>query len=83
MSLLERVANHNSIYFAASWASYETARKGSLKLSPLARVLEELEKDYEQMDAMFYKTERPKWKLVLKTIKEFEQEFNEVVNKKD
>lgn len=75
-SLLERVANHNSIYFPATWASYETARKGSLKLSPIERVLAGLEKDYEQMDAMFYRTARPEWNLILRTIQEFEQEFN-------
>ncbi len=74
--LLERVAQHNSIYFASSWASYETARKGTLKLSPVARVLEELAHDYEEMRTMFYRSERPKWELILKTIEEFEREFN-------
>jgi hypothetical protein len=76
LTLLERVAKHNDIYFAASWASYETARQGTLKLSPLARVLEGLAKDYELMDAMFYRTKRPDWDLILKTIEEFEREFN-------
>ena len=76
LGLLERVAKHNSIYFASSWASYETAQKGTLKLSPLNRVLEELAQDYEQMKAMFYRSERPKWELILKTIEEFESEFN-------
>ena len=76
LELLERVAKHNSIYFAANWASYETARKGTLKLSPLARVLEGLKRDYEQMEAMFYRSARPEWELILKTIAEFEREFN-------
>ena len=76
LTLLERVAKHNSIYFAASWASYETARKGTLKLSPLNRVLDGLQRDYEQMETMFYRTKRPEWELILKTIKNFETEFN-------
>ncbi len=76
LGLLERVAKHNGIYFAASWATYETARKGTLKLTPLARVLKELTQDYEQMKTMFYRSERPKWELILKTIEEFEREFN-------
>lgn len=83
VDLLERVAKHNSIYFAAKWASYDTARKGTLKLFPLARVLEGLERDYEQMEAMFYRTERPKWALILKAIAEFELEFNGSVSEKD
>ncbi len=80
LDLLEHVAKQNSIYFAASWASYKTARKGTLKLSPPDRVLEGLKKDYKQMEAMFYRTERPKWELMLKTIAEFELEFNEAVD---
>jgi hypothetical protein len=77
LTLLGRVAKHNEIYFAASWAKYETARQGSLKLSPLARVIEALEKDYERMESMFYRIKRPEWGLIVKTIKEFEREFNE------
>jgi hypothetical protein len=76
-SLLERVAIHKSIYFASSWASYETARKETLKLFPPARILEELEKDYAAMRAMFFR-EVPGWELILKTIREFEEEFNSV-----
>jgi predicted nucleotidyltransferase component of viral defense system len=76
LKLLDRVADHKSIYFASGWANYETARKGTLKLSPLGRVLADLEKDYEEMKAMFYGTPRPDWKLILKTIEEFEREFN-------
>jgi predicted nucleotidyltransferase component of viral defense system len=76
LQLLERVANHNNIYFASTWARYETARKGTLKLSPIKRVLNELAKDYREMSAMFYRTEHPDWDLILKTITEFEREFN-------
>jgi hypothetical protein len=36
-NLLERVAIHKSIYFASGWASYGTARRGTLKLSPQGR----------------------------------------------
>ena len=74
-ALLERVAIHKSIYFASSWANYETARKGTLKLLPTARVLKELEKDYVLMEAMLFK-DVPDWKLILSTIEGFEQKFN-------
>jgi hypothetical protein len=75
-SLLDRVATHKGIYFASSWANYGTARKTTLKLSPPARILEELEKDYAQMKAMFFR-DIPDWKLVLETIEKFEREFND------
>lgn len=75
VALLERVAIHKSIYFASGWANYETARKGSLMLSPLPRLVEELEKDFHLMRQMFF-GELPEWQLILKTIKQFEVEFN-------
>lgn len=75
LSLLNRVANHKSVYFASRWASYGTARKGTLKLVPPTRILEELEKDYDLMAAMFFR-DRPDWSSILKAIEEFEKEFN-------
>ena len=74
-NLLVRVANHKSLYFASNWANYGTARKGTLKLLPPDRILKELEKDYALMNAMFFR-EIPDWELILKTIEEFEKEFN-------
>lgn len=75
LSLLERVAIHKSIYFASGWANYGTASKGTLKLLPIARVLDELEKDYDLMTPMFFR-DQPDWRLILKTIEEFERMFN-------
>jgi hypothetical protein len=74
-ALLERVANHKSIYFSSGWASYSTARKGTLKLIPPPRVLKELEKDYVAMQTMLFR-EIPGWNLILTTIEQFETEFN-------
>ena len=74
-TLLERVATHKSIYFASSWANYRTARVETLKLVPPARILKELEKDYVLVEAMFFREIRD-WLLILKTIEQFEKEFN-------
>lgn len=76
-SLLERVAHHKNIYFASSWANYKTAQRGTLILSPPARISKELEKDYALMETMLFR-EIPEWKLILETIKNFEEEFNTV-----
>ena len=74
-ALLERVANHKGIYFASGWANYGTARKGTLKLVPPPRIVKELQKDYGLMASMFFR-EIPAWELILKTIEQFEEEFN-------
>lgn len=74
-ALLTRVALHKSIYFASAWASYDTAKKGSLKLSPPSPILDDLEKDYALMQEMFFR-DYPSWSSILKAIKDFEAEFN-------
>jgi len=76
LTLLDRVAEHKKIYFASAWANYETAKKGSLKVFPLNRVLAALEEDYEKMSIMFYGSKRPDWQVILQAINDFEQEFN-------
>lgn len=75
LTLLDRVATHKGIYFASAWASYGTAKKGSLKLSPQARLLDALERDYGLMKDMFFGGV-PEWGVILKDIKYFETEFN-------
>ncbi|MBS0655870.1 MAG: nucleotidyl transferase AbiEii/AbiGii toxin family protein [Verrucomicrobia bacterium] len=74
-ALLDRVATHKSIYFASSWAQYPSARRETLKLFPPKRLLKELEKDYALMEPMFFR-EIPEWQEILKTVQEFEKEFN-------
>ena len=75
IELLERVAIHKSIYFSSGWANYSTARKGTLKLYPPPNIHDVLEEDYHRMNQMFFGN-IPDWKLILETIKTFENEFN-------
>jgi len=75
ISLLERVAMHKSIYFASGWANYETARKGTLKLSPLPTIQEGLKEDFDLMSPMFFGS-IPDWQSILESIRQFEAEFN-------
>jgi hypothetical protein len=77
IALLDRVAEHKKIYFASAWANYESAKRGTLKLSPNERVLGDLKRDYDLMSSMFYGATRPDWDLILRTIANFEKEFNE------
>lgn len=73
--LLDRVAIHKSIYFASAWANYGAAKKGSLKLSPPASLLNDLERDFGLMKDMFFGSV-PEWNQILKVISDFEAEFN-------
>jgi len=75
MSLLERVLEHKKVYFSSSWASYETAVKGTLKLSPKNEILENLKVDYKNMEEMFFGV-IPEWEVIINHIKNFETEFN-------
>lgn len=74
--LLDRVVTHKSIYFASAWASYSTARKGSIKLSPPTMLLGGLEKDFSLMKDMFFGGV-PEWSDILQVIRDFEGKFNE------
>jgi predicted nucleotidyltransferase component of viral defense system len=75
LELLERVATHKNIYFPSRWAHYDTAKKGTLRLIPSERIAEELKEDYTLMKQMFF-GDIPDWALILKTIEEFQNEFN-------
>lgn len=70
--LLERVRLHKSRFFQSSWASYDTARPGTLRLSvPQAR-LAELSRDYAAMEPMFLSPPPPFTEMV-ETLRQAEQ----------
>lgn len=64
------------MYFPSAWAKYDQAKKGTLKLMPVAHTLSELQKDYRLMSEMFFE-EPPSWDSITKAILLFEEEFNE------
>ncbi len=51
--LLADVVQHKGRFFASSWAHYETAQPGSLRLVPPTERLAALARDYAQMEPMF------------------------------
>lgn len=73
--LLEKVAHHKDMYFPSAWAKYDQAKKGTLKLMPVAHTLSELKKDYRLMSEMFFE-EPPSWEVITKAIGLCEKEFN-------
>ncbi|MCA6108037.1 nucleotidyl transferase AbiEii/AbiGii toxin family protein [Bradyrhizobium cenepequi] len=52
--LLEQVAKHKAVFFRSGWASYDTARPGTLQLVPSEARLKDLRTDYRDMAPMMF-----------------------------
>lgn len=72
---LERVRIHKSRFFASSWAHYDTAVPGTLRLVPPAARLSELRRDYAAMQPMFL-SPPPDFDSVLAALREAEDVIN-------
>ena len=57
LDLLTCVVQHKRLYFQSSWANYDAAKPGSLRLVPPDYRIADLKTDYQQMQEMF--TEAP------------------------
>jgi hypothetical protein len=74
--LLIQVANHKSLYFRSAWAKYETARRGTLRLSPHPDRLADLRKDYREMAPMIFDDPAPRFDDIMKRIEELQRSIN-------
>lgn len=74
--LLEQVAKHKSVFFRSGWASYETARPGTLKLIPTEERLKDLRADYRDMAPMMFDDKPLPFDDVLARIKKAQDEIN-------
>ena len=54
LDLLAQVAQHKATFFRSGWASYETARPGTLRLMPDEARLKDLRADYRAMAPMMF-----------------------------
>ncbi len=76
LSLLDRVAKHKRTYFRSSWASYETAKPGTLRLVPPESKIGELKRDYQAMEPMFLEIP-PSFEELLKDLARLENRINQ------
>jgi hypothetical protein len=67
--LLAEVARHKSVFFPATWARYDLAKPGSLRLVPPTSRLAELERDYAKMREMTFEAAPSFSELVAKLTK--------------
>jgi hypothetical protein len=57
--LLKAVADHKAVFFRSAWAHYDTARPGTLRLSPNPARLADLRTDYRDMQPMMFDDPAP------------------------
>lgn len=77
--LLKRVAKHKSVFFRSSWASYDTARPGSLRMMPAAERLRDLRSDYRDMAPMMFDEKPMPFEDVLDRIRTVQDQINRSV----
>lgn len=70
-----RVVEHQQVFFASAWASYETAIPGSFRLVPSPQRLELLAKDYQAMNPMFF-LPPPSWRQIDEALALLEVQIN-------
>ena len=73
--LRDRVVEHKQIFFPATWACYEQAVPGSIRLIPGETRLEFLRRDYRAMEEMFL-GDPPSWKSIMERLQKLERELN-------
>lgn len=75
-ALLAQVASHKKMFFPAAWASYETARPGSLRIIPDETRVKDLRRDYEKMKAMIFDEPTPSFDDILERLTGLQNAIN-------
>ena len=75
IGLLHDVIAFKSKYYPCTWAQYDEAVPGTLKLLPNPKHLKELAQDYERMKIMIF-GEIPEFEIVMELVGQLENEIN-------
>ncbi len=74
--MLEQVARHKAVFFRSGWASYDTARPGTLQLMPSEARLKDLRADYRAMAPMMFDDKPLPFDEILARIQELQDTIN-------
>ncbi|WP_260691851.1 nucleotidyl transferase AbiEii/AbiGii toxin family protein [Rhizobium leguminosarum] len=74
--LLATVAKHKATFFRSGWASYDTARPGTLRLMPSAARIKDLRADYRAMAPMMFDERPPAFDDILAKIEKMQNTVN-------
>ena len=75
LALLQKVVEFKMKFYPLSWAQYEAAKPGSLRLCPPIERFDALRKDYEVMQGMMFGAS-PSFQELMDYIKQLENELN-------
>lgn len=75
LALLQKVVEFKMKFYPRSWAQYEAAKPGSLRLCPPIERFDALRKDYEVMQGMMFGAS-PSFQELMDYIKQLENELN-------
>lgn len=74
--LLAQVAKHKATFFRSGWASYDTARPGTLRLTPDRARTKDLLADYRAMAPMMFDEHPPDFDAILAKLEKFQDMMN-------
>jgi hypothetical protein len=74
--MLDRVARHKAVFFRSSWASYDTARPGTLRLMPSETRQKTLRADYRDMAPMIFDDKPLSFDEILARIQKLQESIN-------
>jgi hypothetical protein len=74
--LLGQVAKHKATFFRSGWASYDTARPGTLRLMPAEARIRDLRADYRAMAPMMFDETPPSFDNILARIAALQETIN-------
>jgi hypothetical protein len=74
--LLARVAKHKALFFRSTWARYEEAVPGALRVAPPEHRLKALKEDYARMEQMFF-GKPPSFEDIIAVLTNWERQFNQ------
>lgn len=75
LDLLDKVVRFKDKFYRCSWAKYDEAKPGTMKLIPSEKNIKVLKDDYEHMKNMIY-GEKPDFDLILNAVNQLENEIN-------
>jgi hypothetical protein len=78
LELLKDVVDFKRRFYPSPWAGYEDARPGTFRLVPKRARLDELERDYGQMEVMIF-GEVPRFRHIVDTLRLLEKEINQLI----
>lgn len=74
--LLATVAKHKATFFRSGWASYGTARPGTMRLMPSMARIKDLRADYRAMAPMMFDESPPAFDDILAKIEKLQETIN-------